>query len=45
MLRLMKPKYFMPVHGEFRMLKIHASLAQDTGFLKKIALSWATAMS
>ena len=31
MLRLMKPKYFMPVHGEFRMLKIHASLAQDTG--------------
>lgn len=31
MLRLMKPKYFVPVHGEFRMLKIHASLAQDTG--------------
>lgn len=31
MLRLMKPKYFMPVHGEFRMLKIHANLAEQCG--------------
>ncbi|HEM3611197.1 TPA: ribonuclease J [Streptococcus suis] len=31
MLRLIKPKYFMPVHGEYRMQKIHASLAVDTG--------------
>lgn len=31
MLRLMKPKYFMPIHGEFRMLKIHKDLAVDTG--------------
>lgn len=34
MLRLMKPKYFMPVHGEYRMQKVHASLAVDTGVPK-----------
>ncbi|GCF93371.1 ribonuclease J [Enterococcus florum] len=34
MLRLMNPKYFVPIHGEFRMLKIHAGLAQDTGVPK-----------
>ncbi|MDR3157384.1 MAG: ribonuclease J [Lactobacillales bacterium] len=31
MLHLIQPKFFMPVHGEYRMLKIHASLAQDVG--------------
>ena len=35
MLRLMKPKYFMPVHGEYRMLKIHAGLGMDTGIPKE----------
>ncbi|HFI0595667.1 TPA: ribonuclease J [Streptococcus suis] len=35
MLRLIKPKYFMPVHGEYRMQKIHASLAVDTGVPKE----------
>lgn len=32
--RLMKPKYFMPVHGEYRMLSIQAELAQLTGIPK-----------
>lgn len=31
MLLLTKPKYFFPVHGEYRMLKIHARLSQDVG--------------
>ncbi|MCF0114960.1 MAG: ribonuclease J, partial [Erysipelotrichaceae bacterium] len=31
MLQLIKPKYFMPVHGEYKMLKQHAETAVATG--------------
>lgn len=31
MINLLKPTYFMPIHGEFRMLKAHAKVAKQCG--------------
>ena len=35
MIRLIKPKYVMPFHGEYRMLKRHADIAQLCGIPKE----------
>lgn len=35
LLRLLKPKYFIPVHGEYRMLNVHSKSAQATGVPKE----------
>jgi len=35
MLNLIRPKFFIPVHGEFRMLKKHAKIARELGIPKE----------
>lgn len=35
MIRLMKPKYLMPIHGEYRMLKAHANLGMQCDIPKE----------
>jgi ribonuclease J len=35
MLNLVRPKYFMPIHGELRQLKRHAWLAEQMGIAKE----------
>lgn len=34
LIELMKPKYFVPVHGEYRMQVVHTETAQATGMAK-----------
>lgn len=34
-LKLIKPKFFMPMHGEYRMLRLHAELAETVGIAKE----------
>jgi ribonuclease J len=35
MINLLKPKYFLPIHGEYRMLVRHARLAEELGIPKE----------
>ncbi len=35
LLNLVKPRFFMPIHGEFRHLSLHAKLAQSVGIPKE----------
>jgi ribonuclease J len=37
MLKLFRPHYFMPMHGEYRMLKLHAEIAESLGMPKENA--------
>ena len=34
-LKLVHPKYFMPMHGEYRMLRLHAELSENMGVVEK----------
>lgn len=34
MLKLMQPQYFVPIHGEYRMLRLHSEIAQSLGVNK-----------
>ncbi len=38
MINLVRPKFFMPIHGDYRHLKRHAELAAATGIPEKVLL-------
>jgi ribonuclease J len=38
MINLLRPKFFVPVHGDYRHLKRHAELAAATGIVEKVIL-------
>lgn len=35
MINLIKPKFFMPIHGNYYMLRLHANIAKDVGIPEK----------
>ncbi|PKG23084.1 ribonuclease J [Niallia nealsonii] len=35
MINVMKPKYFLPIHGEYRLLHVHAKIAEECGVNRK----------
>src|SRR6202522_4233831 len=38
MINLVRPKFFVPIHGDYRHLKRHAELAASTGVVEKVIL-------
>jgi ribonuclease J len=38
MINLVRPKYFIPIHGDYRHLKRHAELAASTGVVERVML-------
>lgn len=38
LLHLLKPKFFVPIHGDYRHLKLHAELAAELGVVEKTLL-------
>jgi ribonuclease J len=38
MINLVRPRYFIPIHGDYRHLKRHAELASSTGVVEKVML-------
>ena len=38
LINLVRPKYFIPVHGDYRHLRLHAKLAMETGAVEHAIL-------